>query len=279
MGVLATVEVQLVLRCLDVRSRLRVARCNKHLYAAASYPFAWPKEQLATLQVSEHGSALQALGGRVRRSLLRLSPIRLRVHGVDLPTSPWNSPEVFSVPNVHALSVLPSYAPDRPIADYYLSLLRHPAARELRSLHLSDSWAPECSLAELQQLQTLPHLHSLALGSASKSHISAALLQLAKLPALTHLSINAQWPLEDLEQLHSSLAHCTRLLSLRLNCASVCTGLVNCLAQLPLLRHLYLHESTVKKQSSEAWEALRSLCEIELNAVHDAKWQRRRDEG
>jgi len=39
MSILATVEIQLVLRCLDFRSRLTAARCNKQLYAAASHPF------------------------------------------------------------------------------------------------------------------------------------------------------------------------------------------------------------------------------------------------
>jgi hypothetical protein len=104
LSLLATVEVQLMLRCLDVRSRLSAARCNKQLYAAANHPFAWPQEQMATLRANNDVASLQSLGDRVRGSLLRLSSIHLRVLIQRMTGGPFCA-EVFAVPNVHAITV------------------------------------------------------------------------------------------------------------------------------------------------------------------------------
>jgi hypothetical protein len=104
MSILATVEVQLVLRCLDPLSRLAAARCNRQLCAAASHPFAWPQEQMATLCVANEAAALQSLGARVRESLLRSSSIRLRVQLGNARIVPL-CPEVFAVANVRTIRV------------------------------------------------------------------------------------------------------------------------------------------------------------------------------
>jgi hypothetical protein len=268
MSVLASVEVQLVLRCLDVQSRLAAACCSKQLFAAATHPFAWPQDQLMTLRVPNDAAALQALGAQVRSSLLRLSAIDLRLR----PTTSILGPEVFAVPHVHAIRAPHTASRFRwNLPDSFLPLLCHPQAQQLRSLDISNLCDHQCSPAELQQLASLPHLHSLSLGGALRSeldsnsnvNVSAALQRLSLFPSLTHLSINVS---NEEPQDYASLWECTRLNSLGLEFATVNTELVNCLARLPLLQRLQLAWCSVEEHEAQAWTALRSLREIQLNS-------------
>jgi len=136
LSILAPVEVQLVLRCLDSRSRLIAARCSKQLYAAANHSFAWPQEQMATLRVEHDVMALQLLGQRVRRSLLRLSSIRLYVVLPAAIPGPLRS-ELFAVPNVQSIKVQSSSTSELIGSDFFLPMLLHPAAQRLRSLDIT----------------------------------------------------------------------------------------------------------------------------------------------
>jgi hypothetical protein len=266
LSLLAQVECQLVLRFLDLRGRLCAARCCRQMYAAASHPFAWPQEQLATLRVPNDAAALQALGAQVRRSLLRLSSIDLRLR----PTTSILGPSVFSVPHVHAIRAPHTAGRFRwDLPDSFLPLLCHPQAQQLRSLDISNLGDHQCSHAELQQLASLPRLHSLSLGGALRSEVdsdiavNAALHRLSLFPSLTHLSINVS---NEEPQDYASLWECTRLNSLGLEFATVNTELVNCLARLPLLQRLQLGWCSVEEHKAQAWAALRSLREIQLNS-------------
>jgi len=200
LSMLATVEVQLVLRCLDLRSRLTAARCNKQLYAAASQPFAWPQEQMLTLRSTNDVAELQALNKRVRTSLLRLAPVHLCVQLLG-NVSALLCPEIFALSNPHGITVHPPtrYAPVA--ADFFLPLLRHPNAQQLRSIDVSRLLYHRCSPAEMQQLQTLPHLQSLSLGWAVSDRL-ATLQPLSLVPSLTHLALY----LPTAQQLYSSLS-------------------------------------------------------------------------
>jgi hypothetical protein len=226
--------------------------------------FAWPKEQMATLRVEFNATALTFLGAQVRRSLLRLSAIDLRL----VPSASCDSrcPEpaqVFDVPNVQAIQ-LPRYSRwNEP--DTFL-LLRHPAAQQLRSFDISRSFPYECSPAVLQQLTTLPHLHSLSFGVTLCHDVNAyvALQHLSLLPSLIHLSFAVP---EVEEQLYFILFQCPRLTSLGLEGATVTTDLVNCLAELPVLRRLKFTLGRVGECTAHAWTALRSLREIQLDEV------------
>jgi hypothetical protein len=256
------------LRCLDVCNRLRAARCNKQLLTAASHPFAWPPEQMATLEVDNDAVALQALGARVRGSLLRLAPIRLEVL-LPLDVLSPLSPEVFVVPNMHTIRLCPEGDCQDVLEDCLLPMLRHPSARQLRSLDVSYFVHHCCSVAELQQLQTLPHLHSLSLGwTACCRILTLQQQQLSLLPALTHLGLNVGcvWP----GHLYVSLSLCTRLVSVHFEEAIICAKLINCLAQLPSLQRLHFERSAVKEQTAGAWAVLRSLRELRVDRVREA---------
>jgi hypothetical protein len=264
MNLLATVECQLVLRCLDIRSRLRMARCNEQLYAAASQPFAWPQEQMVTLEVANESTAFQSLGARVRRSLLRLSVIHLRV---QVPSGCVNAlcSEVITVPNVQFITVV---APNHAVASgFLLPLLRHPSAPQLRVLDISCLWHQRCSPAELQQLQVLPHLHSLSLGDTACRDL-LTLAPLSQLPSLTHLSLHLN-PVHE-QHLYSSLSFCVRLLSLHLGSATVCADLAHCLSQMPRLQRLHLRHGDVANRTGHAWTTVRSLREIKLDYVSES---------
>jgi hypothetical protein len=268
-SVLAHVECQLVIRFLDIRARLAAARCNKRLFEAANHSFAWPQEQMATLRVENDPAALQSLGARVRGSLLRLSAVHLRISVPNL-TLAVLSPEVFAEPNVQAITVQATPLMQRSSPQFLLQLLRHPsAAQQLRSLDFSRLWKYRCSPAELQGLQALPDLRSLGLPHAGHFDFVGVLRQLAQCPALVHLSINL--PLQDQQLLlYPSFALFARLTSLRLADAIVSTPFVHCLAQLPLLQCLQLSRGSVGEQSAQAWTALRSLRELQLDDVHEA---------
>ena len=222
---LAPVELQLMLHFLDFRGRLCAARCCRQIYAAASHSFAWPQEaeeQLLTLRVPNDNAALQALGAQVRSSLLRLSAIDIR-----LRQTTWIlGPEVFAVPHVHAIRAPHTAGRFRwNLPNSFLSLLCHPQAPQLRSLDISNLGDHQCSPAELQQLASLPHLHSLSLAGALRSeldsNINAALHRLSLFPSLTHLSINVS---NEEPQDYASLWECTRLNSLGLQFATVQHG-------------------------------------------------------
>jgi hypothetical protein len=262
LSILATVEVQLVLRCLDPPCRLAAARCNKQLYAAASHPFAWPQEHMVTLEVENEAAALQALGQRVRRSLLRLASIRLSLHVSSQCASPFYL-ETFEIPKVHAITLPPKGHYRSVPADFLSQLLQHPAAAQLRSLNVSRLVYQRCSSAELQQLQTLPHLHSLSLGACACDEL-ASLQPLSLFPSLTRLALYMP---RHQERLIPALPVCLHLVSLGLGCSLIRPELVHCLAQLPSLQRLALRGGDVKHQSASAWAALRSLREIQLDMV------------
>jgi hypothetical protein len=272
MSMLATVEAQLVLRCLDPLSRLAAARCNRQLYAAASQPFAWPQEQTMTFRVSDDPAALQELGARARRSLLRLLPtVRLRVRMPD-DAKPLSS-EVFAVPNVHSILLHQAAEDDEVESNFLLPLLRHPAAQQLRILDVSRT-SHACYTAELQLLQTLPHLHSLSLACIElEAADSSAPLQLLPLfPILTHFALDMV-NFNPEQRLFQHLSRCTRLTSLQLEWVLINLVFLNCMAQLPNLQRLHVPDGRVEYlQPASAWAALRSLRELHLGDVFQTNW-------
>jgi hypothetical protein len=262
MSILALVEVQLVLRCLDIRSRLTGARCNKQLYAAASQRFAWPQDQLFPLPAEEDVAPLQLLGQQVRRSLLRLSAIHVNVRLRDKwHVPPW--PGVFAVPNVQAITLRTrtDLRWSHPLPNWILlPLLHYPQAQQLRSLDLFWPWNERL---ELHQLAALPLLHSLSLGPEAETRLPSKLQQLSLFPSLTHLSLNAPHILRE----GPSDAHsfCPHLVSLHLFRAVVHAQLVHCLARLPRLQRLQLRGGGVEEHTADAWAAVCSLREIQLD--------------
>jgi hypothetical protein len=244
--VLATVEIQLILRCLDFRSRLRAARCNKQLFAAASHPFAWPQEHMhmATLRVANDAVSPHALVQRIHGSLVRMaSSMHLRISVPTVLRAPLH-PAVFAVPAVRAITVQPPSISQSTVSDVLLPLLLHPSAQQLRSLDVSRLWHYCLSLAELQQLRTCPHLHSLSFGRPADRSFSATLDQLALLPSLTHLSFHMAS--SDHKWLCVPLSRCARLVSLQLTNATINQGLLCGLAELPHLQLLRLQGGEVE---------------------------------
>jgi hypothetical protein len=269
MSLLAMVEVQLVLRCLDFRRRLVAARCNKQLYAAASHPFAWPQEQMATLRVSNDAAVLQSLGGRVRGSLLRSSSIHLRMQ-LRFPRGSGALdyyPHVFAVPNVQGITVGEEvHHSVGPVPS--LEFLCHPDAQQLRVLDVTGLRFYRRPSLELLPLHSFRHLHSLSLGFVAAAIDQFATLQpLSLLPSLTHLTIDME---HHQARLLPSLPLCTRLVSLELFASVICTEVVNCLTQLPLLQRLQLSYSDMKEQSADAWAALHSLHEVQVDHVRES---------
>jgi hypothetical protein len=269
MSMLATVEAQMVLRCLDPLSRLAAARCNRQLYAAASQPFAWPQEETMTFRVSDDPTELQELGARVRRSLLRLLPsfhLRVRVPNNAKPLSP----AVFAIPNVHSIVVHQAAEDDEVESNFLLPLLRHPAAQQLRILDVSRTSHP-CYTAELQLLQALPHLHSLSFAyiELEDEDGSAPCHLLPLFPALTHVALDMV-NFKSEQRLFQHLSRCTRLTSLQLEWVLINTPFLNCMGQLPSLQRLHIPAGRVEYlQTASAWAALRSLRELQLGDVFE----------
>jgi hypothetical protein len=274
MTLLAPVEIQLMLRCLDVRSRLIAARCNKQLYAAANHPFAWPQEPSVMLRVDNEATALQSFGARVRRSLLRLVPIRLSVQlrrDIQLKNAAFAflHAEILAVPNVRALKLQLLSATWRPVAyDFLLPLLLHPDAEQLRSIDILRFQQYDFTPAMWQRLQSFPHLHSLSVcpvGGHPGPRFANYMQQLSLLPSLNHLSMKI--PEYNQNGLYPSLSRGAHLVSLHLEGAFVDTKLVNCLAQLPQLQRLQLRDSRADVHLASAWTALCSLREVQLEDV------------
>ena len=138
---LATVELQLILQCLDKRSKLRSARCSRQLLQAADHPFAWQGPSVAVSSFRQ-----PQLGSLIRRSLLRHAPIKMDLNS-DLPV-----PEVAAIPRLRELSIS-----HRCSADLALHLLQLPSLQGLQTLRVVTSF-PESAL---QLLPSLPALHTL----------------------------------------------------------------------------------------------------------------------
>jgi hypothetical protein len=266
MSVLASVEVQLMLRCLDIRSRLAAARCNNQLYAAASQPFAWPQEQIMPLQVTNDGDAVVVVVQRLRTSLLRLSAIHLCIQLPTDPALPLCS-ELAEVPNIRSLTVQLSKDGQAVPSDCLLPLLRNSATQQLRCLDVSGMWNYDVSAAEKEQLQTLPHLHSLSLRPPRTSTVPRMVQLLPLLPALTKLSLIMTYINEA--HLYPSLSQCARLVSLDLVHPTLDKEFIECLAQLPLLQRLGLDAGVVHEQDAHAWAALRSLNEVYVASIYE----------
>jgi hypothetical protein len=223
--------------------------------------------QTVSIRARNKAASLPTLGARVRRSLLRLAPIHLRIV-LPAETDGPLRPELFKVPNVQSITLpLRHSGPSS-----FLSLLHHPGARQLRSLNIARCWNSKCTSAELKQMATLPHLHSLSVGGALYSALQVPIptpQQLEFFPALTHLSLKTEF----LHQAHlfSFLSRCIHIVTLDLECVTVCTEFVDCLTRMTQLQRLQLHDGGgVKEQSANAWAALRSLREIHLEDLGDA---------
>jgi len=129
-GSLADVEVQSVLRLLDSRSRLRAARCSRHLYRLVQAPFVWQDGAPFLVRSSQTDFAT-----RLREHpLLRHAPIHLRVErSGKLATAE----EVLSLPWLHSLTARGwAAAPCE-------AVLRLPRVQQhLRVLHLPTNASP-----------------------------------------------------------------------------------------------------------------------------------------
>jgi hypothetical protein len=185
-------------------------------------------------------------------------------------------PELFAVPNVHALTV--RSAEEEEVAfDFLLPVLLHPAAQQLRSIDTSGFSVYSCSSAELQQLSTFPDLHSFSLNPGDGDDAPNKLQHVALFPSLTHLCVtlwveDGSWGTRLDDLVLDSLVRCSRLSSLQLVNICINSELVNGLAQLPSLQRLYLRNGYGKKQKADAWAALRSLREIQLDNVNEVRW-------
>jgi hypothetical protein len=171
---------------------------------------------------------------------------------------------MFDVPNLHALTLSTASIQRQVSPNFLLSLLRHPAVRQLRSFDVFHFTSYAFSPAELLQLQSLPHLHSLSLWGGWGS--CAALQQLPSLPAVTNLSTRGS---NETHRMWTLLSRCPHLISVRLDGAIIRSDLIECLAQLPLLQRLHLGYGWVETHDARMWTALRSLREVEVVQDHD----------
>jgi hypothetical protein len=225
---------------------------------SGNHAFAWPQQQFATLWVDNDASVLRPFGEQVRRSLLRLTPIRLHVRLLN-GSRVLVCLEVFAVPNVRAIRLqpVPSAGHAHAMALHFLCpLLCRPAAQQLITLDLSRLWHHQSSIAEWRQLCALRQLRSLSLGSV---------LGKDRLYVLKDLAL----VLPDLRQydLCASLSRGTRLISLGLTDSVVHARFAQCLAELPSLQRVRLSRGEVKEQADSPWAALRSLHELQLTDV------------
>src|SRR4051812_26118065 len=79
---LATVELQLCMQCLDLKSLLSCARCCRLTLVAASAPFSW--RALSPLLVKSDAFLHRT---HVRRTLVRFADIELEIAGPQLSDS------------------------------------------------------------------------------------------------------------------------------------------------------------------------------------------------
>jgi hypothetical protein len=122
---LATVELQLVMRCCDQPTLIALARCSRFALAAASSPFVWQPQPPITLQCDWPLQLSERL--RTENSLLRHADIsvtwRLRSKAAD---SADQAVALANLPRLRGLSVQSTWDDDE---DHWIHLSDEGAAR------------------------------------------------------------------------------------------------------------------------------------------------------
>jgi hypothetical protein len=208
---LATVELQLMLQFLDTTSKLKAARCSRHLLQAADHPFAWQGPPVA---VSSRGR--QKLGSLIRQSLLRHASIALTLD------SRLTAAEVAAIPRLRELDTFHCDSCDLPPM-----LLSLPSLQGLQTLRASFGMPLRALLPSLPALSKLECW--VTVGSSDWSWLAAV-------PALTDLSLACSMgvplPLRD------AIGECAQLQSLQLRSPTFPAGAFGRLCSTPALRQL-----------------------------------------
>jgi hypothetical protein len=208
-GILADIEVQLIMQLLDQQSLLRLARCSRALFRCASNPFAW---QRLRFQVDVRGSEVIE-DPRRAGSLLRFAPSSAYVdeHASD-SRSLVSCATLLRVPQLFSVIFQRSFHPLMQLDEWH-AFLQHPSAQRLKDVHF---WIQPslCDTASLSLLSQLPLLHSLTLSLPAAA--SAGLVPLVNAPSLTDIDVLGPMGTSTLAAPLEPLAQCTRLRKLGL---------------------------------------------------------------
>jgi len=232
---LAAVEVQSVLRMLDTASKLRAARCSRHLYRLAQAPFVW--QDGAPLVV---GTGHANFAARLREHpLLRHAPIELHVEqSRELATAE----QALSIPLLHTLSargwdVEPCEA-----------VLQSPRVQQhLRELHLP----PEAPASLLSLVATACASLTALTFDVGLIETAADIEALSAAPCLSSLRLFFVWD-SSCSSLLDGLRACSQLTSLSLHDAVLDAAMLAALHSPELtarLQHLTLAGLRIERQS------------------------------
>jgi hypothetical protein len=201
---LADVEIQLVLQCLDRRSRVAAAGMSKRIFAAAKNPFVWlhahPSEMIivktSELPLSDPAAAASSSSSSSSWSLRRFVPRRLKVN--SRLSDGWTA----HLPSlVQTVGVAPLHAVANPACwvkfQEWAELLGTPSLHQLvwnQLRSMTFAWQihllPAQFRATLDCIVALPHLTHLSIFPAEIQCSPDALLPLSRAPALTDLEVS-----------------------------------------------------------------------------------------
>ena len=231
LDMLAVVELQLVMQWLDLKSKLKAARCSRRLLQAASAPFAW-KDSPPFIVVAWSAANVRRIGAL----LLRVAPIQLRMRCLGLQSLLC----VAAVPVLFGLGL--TELPESSLDDLPL-LLQHLNCARLELLRLGRYRYLWPTVDTMRLIARLPQLHTLEMFVPAGADGQALLQTLTDAPALTSVDITFT-QLAQSEVLLGTSTGIAGLCRLSLRDLSFHSGAFLALCSSPNMRrleHLQLH--------------------------------------
>jgi hypothetical protein len=186
---LATVEMQLVMHCLDRHSLLRLARCNRTTLVAASHDFAF--RHLCPLPMALH--CTPDLGNALRQSLLRYCTIELVwTSEQDIGSLHPSDKEIARITDIDRLRRIDARPRFNIMSDDWNKLLSSPSLKYVTSISTNG--------VGLSQSSCISHLNHLDTIHLAYTRHSILLTSMYTCTNLTRLSVQyAGWSVRDFD--------------------------------------------------------------------------------
>jgi hypothetical protein len=278
LSLLATVELQLIMQCLDQSSLLLLARCSRFTLHAAASEFAFSR--LLPLVV-DSADAIQ-----LSTSLLRYRDVELRWRSdsdrsSQAPLSEREPDVLKTIEKIRVLDTRLFWFPADLLSESWTQILSlpRPALQNLRGLIISHQEG-ELMLCELL-LQHVPTLQSLHVAARRWALFPWGFFEgLSRMPQLTELSV-ANVCAPDQGHLVPELKACTTLRTLKLD--RIADSILERLLTVPdwtLIQHLSLTHCDAETDPAYSpsptywiaiWKNLCNLISLELNSCRGVR--------
>jgi len=281
LGSLATVELQLVMQCLDRASLIKLANCSKTMQRAADHPFVWKFMPAVRVEVATDAHVARLAAGVSRHAPLNIVHVTTPGAGLqrfDLAplmshrvtklkyTIPLTDGEIDVIRQMRWLIELNTWMYwnefDRPRFDRLLA-----PGHLLDKLEQLDLFQISIDDAAIRLLVGLPSLNRLDPADFNLRDWSSLTL----LPNLTHVAIRSEFKhtAADVQAFYTALASLQQLVVCIINIHSLDTDVRPTIVAIPSLPRLL--QLTLSGHQIESFAFLHNLPQLERLSLIDCK--------